>query len=378
MDEAEVFNEYVTGAGRRRLDRSALPPGVAEAYDSYLARARAAVAGARRSLPTLPEVYTDFVTHPSFNAFAFRHRDHYCIAFHEGLLVVLAGVTARMLADRHLFPRVGDPGAEVENLPHLNLATPSAASLARANPAAVVPQDPSRRGYALHLCQLAFEFLAAHEVAHITGGHVDYRKAERGIPHVGEVEWLPGTARGNMELQAMELDADATAASVVVRTVLSRFDSRGQATSGNPDDRNPTDALFDVALAVCIMFRLFPDSRMNGVDLSRNSHPPVRWRQMHILNMMGNHVAGRGDETLVRSVEAAFTRAVAEVEEAFERITGSGQQIQGLHDAWHGDGWAYAATVADCWNSAVRGKVAKYAFIAPNGYHFEQPPPRTG
>ena len=50
--------------------------------------------------------------------------------------------------------------------------------------------------------------------------------------------------------------------------------------------KDPAGAIFDISAAISIMFRLFGDSRMNGVDLSGRTRPPRRWRQMQILNMM--------------------------------------------------------------------------------------------
>jgi hypothetical protein len=191
---------------------------------------------------------------------------------------------------------------------------------------------------------------------------------------MSEADWLPNTPEGNLELQAMELDADSTAARVLVTTVKALFSNRTQMMPEIASlYQEPAGAVFDIAAAVSIVFRLFGDSRMNGVNLSGRTHPPRRWRQMQILNMIGNYIDQFWDSNLVAPVQAAFTKAIADVEEAFELITGSGQQVRGLHDAWHGEGWNYAVTVTDCWNNTVRPKVAKYAYIEPNSYHFDLP-----
>ncbi|MES2792854.1 MAG: hypothetical protein V4719_24795 [Planctomycetota bacterium] len=377
MTDADLFDEFFTLAKRgRRLGRLGLPWEVNEAYERYIGRARAGLESASLSLPKLPTVYADFVTNPAFNAFAFKHRDRYFIAFNDGLPVILTTVIYRMLADGRLFPQVGDSAAEATGLPLFRQLRPNAAQLFYANPWAIVPKDRQRQIYAIHLCHLVFDFLSAHEIAHIANGHVDYKAAERGIPYVGEVGWLPDTPEGNLESQAMELDADSTAARVLVQTVKGLVSSRDRM---RPEIaalyKEPAGAMFDVSVAVSVVFRLFQDSRMDGVDVSGVSHPPTRWRQMQILNMMGNYVAQGWGGGLVEQVCAALTKAIADVEEAFELITGTGQQVQGLHDAWSGAGWDYAAAISDCWNSTLRQKVAKYAFIEPNSYHFDRPQP---
>ncbi len=212
------------------------------------------------------------------------------------------------------------------------------------------------------------------QIAHIVNGHVGYRRAERGIPYLSEMEWLPKTPGGNLELQAMEFDADSTAARNLVNTVKALTLKRGQLPPGVSEFyQDPARALFDVGSALCVTFRLFGDSRMNGVDLPATSHPPMRWRQMQTLNMIVTCVAQFWDSSLTDAAEAAFSDAIENVEGAFELITGSARQVQGLHDAWGPDGWDYAATVVDRWNSAFRAKVAKYAYIEPSSYSFDLP-----
>ena len=375
MIDADLFDEFVKLAKRgRRLDRAGLDPRVVAELDRYLGRGRAAVAAASKALPTLPPIYADFVTNPQFNAFAFKHRERYFIAFHDGLPLVLLMVLYRLLADRRVFRHVGEPDQEAESLPPFQLVFPDAAQLATANLGAVVPKHAWRQIYAIHLSHLAFDFLTVHEIAHLAHGHVDYLRAEHGLPYVSELEWLPNTPEGNLESQAMELDADSSAARMIVHTARANVAQRDTL----PTDIaglywDPVQAMFDVAVAVCVIFRLFQDSRLQGVDLLGRSHPPRRWRQMQILNMLGNYVDQNWDNSLVPAVESALSRALGEVEEAFELITGTGQQVHGLHDAWHGDGWKYTAAVSASWNNTVRPKVAKYSFVAPNTYDFAQP-----
>lgn len=350
MKVEDVFNEYVILTKRgRRLDRTGLPIPVTDACDRYLGRALSALNSVSQKLPKVPFVYADFVTNPAFNAFAFKYKDRYFIAIHDGLPVVLVMVIYRMLADRRLFRQIGDPDAETDNLPLITTLSPNAGSLVAGASSANVPKTSRRHIYAIHLCNLVFDFLTSHEIAHIANGHVDYIKSERGIPYLDEVEWIADTPEGNLEFQSLELDADSTAARVLVNTVKSLVEGLSQSKLAVAAFyQDAAGAMFDVAAAVSIMFRLFQDSRMNGVDLARKRHPPMRWRQMQILNMMANYVDQFWDATLSESVSAAVSKAIADLEEAFELVTGTEQQVLGLHDAWHGAGWDYAATVTEC------------------------------
>lgn len=378
MTDADVFNAYFVSSKRgRRLEISRLPVEAAEAYSRYLRRARAAIGSASSKLLKLPSIYADFVTNPAFNAIAFKDQRRYFIGFNDGLPVILTIVVNRMLADDRLFPHIGDPRKENAGLPLITQLSPNTAVLS-SSAGAAVPNDPLRQIYAVYLCNLAFDFLTSHEIAHIANGHIDYIDAEQGIPYLSEAEWLPNTPEGNLEAQAMELDADGTAARMLVNTVKALVATRDRM----PPEiaafyQEPTRAMYDVAVAVSVIFRLFQDSEMDGVDFSEIDHPPDRWRQMQILNMMGNFVDQFWDSSLVDPVSTAFSKAIADIENAYELITGTEQQVRGLHDAWHGVGWDYAEGITDCWNNIIRRKIANYAYIEPNSYHFDRPRTET-
>jgi hypothetical protein len=63
------------------------------------------------------------------------------------------------------------------------------------------------------------------------------------------------------------------------------------------------------------------------------------------------------------------------VEESFQAITGGKQSIEGLHEAWGLAGRNYAASLADCWNSTLKAKLAQHAYSdeMPH-YSFDFPP----
>ena len=315
------------------------------------------------------------MTNSEFNARAFIHppdEKRHFIGFNHGVPIILLMVINRMLADSRLFPQIGDPKNEASDLPTFTLFEPVLELLVQSNPQAIFPKDRKRQVYAIHLTNLVFDFLAAHEIAHIAHGHVDYN-AEGGKPFVNEVASFSNTdtSNGNLESQAMELDADGAAAHALVNTVKFLVAGRSQLMpeiSALYD--NPAQAMFDVGVAVSITFRLFQDSKLNGVDLSKNTHPPTRSRQWLILRMMANYVDKLWDKNLVLTVEKEFEKAIWDVERAFEQITGTERQIKGLHEASVDDD--YPAKLADCWNHSLRRKLARFAYIEPNYYGFER------
>ena len=120
---------------------------------------------------------------------------------------------------------------------------------------------------------------------------------------------------------------------------------------------------------------MFGDVSISGVDLSKSRHPPWRWRQMWILNTLGNYAELLWGESLVQPVTEAISRALADVEEAFEAITGGQQSVEGLHEAWGLTGRDYAKSLADCWNGTLKAKLARHTYIdeMPH-YGFDFPP----
>ena len=82
-----------------------------------------------------------------------------------------------------------------------------------------------------------------------------------------------------------------------------------------------------------------------------------------------------GENLLQRGTDA-ISRALSDVEEAFEAITGATQAVEGLHEAWGPAGRNYAQSLADCWNDTLKAKLARHAYIdeMPH-YGFDVPPP---
>jgi hypothetical protein len=54
---------------------------------------------------------------------------------------------------------------------------------------------------------------------------------------------------------------------------------------------------------------------------------------------------------------------MSDVKEAFEAITGCKQSVEGLHESWGPAGRKYAQSLADCWNDALKAKLATHAYI---------------
>jgi hypothetical protein len=130
MDDADLFDEFVSLADLgHRFNRSQFPREIADEYDRYIHRIRSFIGSALTCLPRLSSVYADFVLNPSFNAGALKYKDRYFVVLFAGLPVIVTAVIFRMLADRRIFPQVGDLNEEASNLPLFTTITPDAREL---------------------------------------------------------------------------------------------------------------------------------------------------------------------------------------------------------------------------------------------------------
>jgi hypothetical protein len=347
---------------------------IALEYGRNLGRVRAMIDSARQKLKMLPPVYADFVNNASFDAFAVVWRDRYLIGIHDAIPIIVSLIVNRMLADPRLFTHVGNPSLELSNLPVFGGFSSYATDLAPAGIQFIYPRDPLRKKYADHLCNLIFDFLAAHELSHHTHGHTGYDAEEYGRPYFNERRFLPGTPEYNRESQAIEMDADFTASLPLILMVKRIVDEREKLEPPLCDlYRDPTHAIFDAGVAVSILFSLFEDSMVTGADPKEKSHPPNRFRQRMVLLAFGNYIEWFWDKSLYSEAEKAFGRALDEVDHGFVLATGWPQRLAALEDAFSQAGIDYALKLAACWNNELVPKLKKYALDELPTYSFTQP-----
>ncbi|MBN9523304.1 hypothetical protein J0H58_33130 [bacterium] len=73
------------------------------------------------------------------------------------------------------------------------------------------------------------------------------------------------------------MDADFFAADLMITNFKRIVDNKHDL----PDEaqylfQDPRTAMFNLAVAICILARLFEDEEITGTDLARRTHPPFR------------------------------------------------------------------------------------------------------
>jgi hypothetical protein len=318
MNNSEIFhNETTYLGGRFDLDRADREK-VKIVYGNIRDRAQDLINAARRDVPSLPEIHFDFILNGAINAVAFKSNERYFIGFNTGTIFLLRCVIGRMLSDSRAFKHVGNPEVERGDLKPLEDYVPDAEMMYKKS-TLLTPKDPIRRAYADFLQDQAIMFLVGHELTHIIHGHVDYLRAQRGQKQTAELGGLKNRdQQERLERQCIELDADR-------RSIVSRIDSLrftfDDANAPNPPWRgkvqHPVEMVFDWAISIDILIRLFGDLSFSRTEAVDSAYPPLLLRDAMFFSAAASTIGEIwGAETQPYAIQA-LKRARVETEMAF-------------------------------------------------------------
>jgi len=224
------------------------------------------------------DVYLDFIDNGECNAVACIHDFLGIIALNKGLILLPQDLFWRMFSHPGFLPKVGDPKGErrgaqhddgiFDNYDHLVLHRRRANRADHAHP----PSSSARRRMAEVCMDLTWRFIAMHELVHIMHGHCDYLANSHAAPFILDAAShlaIPPLSQENLDLQAIEVSADAVAAAVVLRGFLNLSPLVG-VYAGLDDARQK---LFLWSLTLFTLFRTW-DFRIDVASIAQASHPP--------------------------------------------------------------------------------------------------------
>lgn len=369
MSDEYFFDQFVTinGYGSRLSAYNQLYIQEAELV-GFLHRIRAAVNSATAQLPRLEAVYSDYVRSDKFGARAFKYQSRYFIAVHDGLALIVKWVLRRMLSDSRTFSVVGNQATESPDLPAFPAVILEVMGFEHLLPQIPIPTDPYRASFAELISYLIFDFLGSHELTHIAHGHVDYLSSQFGVLCFSEMELSAGMEKiarskpGNLEIQAMEMAADLYASYVWTKAAISMTrpwnDSKSRMLFFF---RDPASTMYTLGVAVSVFLRLCGDRQFTSPE-PNVTHPPPRLRQMIVLKSMAWFASGHWGIEYLEQIQNSVSKALEDVEAAYEVVTGTDQAIAGLHSAFGEAGDKYAQTLEDCWRNSLRDRLQAYAF----------------
>jgi hypothetical protein len=129
---------------------------------------------------------------------------------------------------------------------------------------------------------MAVQFFTAHEIGHHVHGHVNFGAAS-GAPHLFELVDASDAAN-HVDLQAMEVDADAYAISSLLPNVLGvQFNNIAQGLGVGEKSLTPEMVLTLVLTAVACFLHTLPQRRYTPDTVLSLRHPPRLVRLNYIL-----------------------------------------------------------------------------------------------
>lgn len=231
--------------------------------------------------PTIKNIEFDIINNFSFNAFATGGNDSYFIGINRGLIATLCLVFDRFLADRNLFPEIGNPNMEVENLPIIEKIKPFYIDFASGVELFNPPIDPILQMYASDLMMHSLNFILGHELAHIQEGHIGYLNDNNASPFIGELSVNVDKKLLNPLLnKTFEMRADSQAALLLLSNELQKTILKIK--NGNSQLAkiylNPYSIIKRFIIVLPTIFRIFQDQRNENQSFSESNYPNPRLR----------------------------------------------------------------------------------------------------
>ncbi len=278
---ADPFDRVLRATKRGRRHPITDPtrwPGVLFASVEPMVRAlREQLVREARFGPPVPEILAGVVDDSSFNARALTYDGHRVVAVNYGSLILIHALANRLFSQPEFFPWVGDVSKE-DAARRFNPLSNNAMKYMRAvikQPGSIHPHDDDRRRAADLLTRLGGEFLVAHEVAHICGGHLGWMRQQLGRLDASEAMRTLKSPSRALSRQALEMDADSFAMNHVLDLTLFLAARPAEPASGRRVIRNPEDALRTALLCGMVMMGSFYFPRRVVGKWPLLSHPPT-------------------------------------------------------------------------------------------------------
>jgi hypothetical protein len=291
----EIFDQWIlstVGTADELQPRfHPIPADINEPFESQRGRFRNRISQIRSAF--LPgrdiEIYADFLDDGESNAVADIYGCMGLIGVNKGSVMLPVEMFNRMLSHPLVLPHLGNSRVEKvgpqhrEGMPtnYNTLVADRTTTGRKSGP--TFPIDPTRQAVVLMCSEIAWGFLALHELIHIVHGHVEYLYKTRGVPYI--LEGLqsgktPALSQDDLDFQTLELWADSIANSAVLRGLLTK--------SPNPILNaifpKPEQKLALWSFAMHTLFRIW-GLKIDPADLQGHSHPPTLMRfEMSIAN----------------------------------------------------------------------------------------------
>jgi hypothetical protein len=267
------------------------------------------------------DLYAGLVPDSSLNGFATRRYGKYLIGINFGVEALLSIAVSRILADRYTLLGFGNPLAEAEDLPPLNILVNNL-ELHDLKSGPIRPRDPTRREIASLVTQFATSFILHHEYAHIAFGHVDLLRSR--YSHFTEFPEFarPDYGMTDLESQSMEIHADRMAIFALLDIAQRSHEIRHKGpVELQRHLEDPLIALSLATFAIQLVFQIFFGQHSIKSFTETGSHPHPAVRLAAFLGALFVHFTHRAPQyandfsdfikTTLNGVDMSIARVVA-------------------------------------------------------------------
>ena len=290
-------------------------------------------------------LHVAFVNSTKLGAFAFSMTPYRFIALQHGIIDLIWLFNA-LLSMPFVLPRIGN--AALERPPRrLDIRNRRRSDLSTFRK----PLDPARRQYAYDLFLAAFDFLSAHEFAHLFHGHTDFLAAR--------------SCNDPLIRHALENDADHFGVNSSFSGVLNDAgDSRGN------DPLFPHKYAVGVTqFALYVLFRLpwLDDSTewdINYPEKTNLKHPPIPVRALGLASTLIARIQyDFPDRQPQRVLERVVRRAVIEAESALRlTMNETPNEPDGFRASGRPETLAYCERIDATW-AAIKPELQRYSIV---------------
>lgn len=355
-----------------RLNYEELHPKLKVHYSFVKERAEKTISAMVKQLKGVKKISFDIIDDYSFNAFATGVGHNYFIGINKGAIATLSLVFNRLLADKAIFPFIGDINNEKENLPLLENIYINYEATIDSLPLFYPPQDPVRNIIAEHMTRLALDFLLGHEMTHIIKGHISYLSQEFKVNVNDELSLHRIEKKRQRTIsKTMEMDADSFATTMLLSSEINRCTGKLPLRGKEWEDlySRPGFILLIFSIVISTLFRIFGDKRLNESTFELEPYPKPRLR--FVIAML--QIASDPDflklnkETKYdldkNGVPITISAGFKLVEDAFQHITGKESSGLSIKDAWGELGFSQINKLINFWNSGFFKDLEKHSYI---------------
>lgn len=365
------FDKYLIAKGGV-LDLRIQPSPFRELLTSHKEKVEKYIISARKhkeNLKEVPPIYFEHIHNPNLNAFAaIGLKDEYLVGINTGTLIILYDLFHRILSYNNLLTQIGNPNKELYKEPTLRNYYLDAnlmivcGDLDYTDLKFLSPKDETRNLYADLLYEIAIDFLIAHEVNHISNGHLFYFKTKYSKRALSENSDNLSEAEISIK-QVFEMDADTVSGSIIISNQIKRH----LKTQTTPEMflqfyTNIKDVSFNYLYSILTLFRIMAESPFYGnLPINSYEHPFPRVRANYMISNFFGYVNKYFPEFSKQVPIDYLTEIFLEVERTYITITGNKPDITKIQKELK-EGVKFSNELLDKWQ-LIKPEMNPYSYV---------------